>query len=480
MLLAMVMLLGMMPVAVLADNGGGGEENPPVSSEPVGIQGFVDGAVTRAGGYTVTFLDDDGSEISKVEGVAFNTDIDDIKPNDPTKPGYTFTGWRPSNVKYIQADTVFTAVYRSTNIYTLIIKYQYEDGSQAAQTHVDTLPSNYAYSITSPTVVGYTADRLVVEGNTNTWDPDSMKTITVTYEPSTGTPYKVVHRRQALDGSYPDPDSAPGPALEVDELTATTGASVTLFPKDYTGFTLKPGTKLTGTVAADGSTVFVLDYERNSYTITYDSQNGSYIPPAGYLYGQQTHQPDAPVRTGYTFEDWFDDAAGTGAEHEFGAMPANSFTLYAKWTPQTVNYTVVYWLQNPNDNGYSFHSSEVKTAAAGSTVSVAEADAITVSVQNANNRNVRISEFSSSETATVKGDGTTILNVYLNRVLFKYVFSIVASPASSWYTWESKLNLNYNGAEYTHASNPQYSFSARYEQNIGDLFPVYGTAEILG
>jgi uncharacterized repeat protein (TIGR02543 family) len=76
-------------------------------------------------------------------------------------------------------------------------------------------------------------------------------------------------------------------------------------------------------------------------TVTFHTNGGT---PADFTQtaadGGKATQPAAPVRTGYTFDGWFTDAAGTGAAWDFdkGTVKEN-ITLYAKWTRNTYKVT---------------------------------------------------------------------------------------------------------------------------------------------
>lgn len=72
----------------------------------------------------------------------------------------------------------------------LTIKYQYEDGSEAADDYVVTLNPGDPYSVTSPSITDYIPDQSVVEGEM----PEKSTTIIVVYRPSpveTPNPFKV-------------------------------------------------------------------------------------------------------------------------------------------------------------------------------------------------------------------------------------------------------------------------------------------------
>jgi len=80
------------------------------------------------------------------------------------------------------------------------------------------------------------------------------------------------------------------------------------------------------------------------YVVTFDTQGGSAVEPALVIAGSTAVKPADPVRDGYTFTGWYQDAAATQL-WDF-ATPVNSnITLYAGWqdTPApAVTYTVTF------------------------------------------------------------------------------------------------------------------------------------------
>lgn len=75
----------------------------------------------------------------------------------------------------------------------LTIKYQYEDGSKAADDYAATLNPGDPYNVTSPSITDHTPDQLIVKGEM----PKESTTITVVYKPSpveTPDPLKVTIR----------------------------------------------------------------------------------------------------------------------------------------------------------------------------------------------------------------------------------------------------------------------------------------------
>ncbi len=122
--------------------------------------------------YTVTFRDWDGTVLSS-QRVAEGQSA--AAPADPTREGYTFTGWS-ADFTNVTSDLTVTAQY-TINSYTLSINYVKAEGGTAASAYTQTYEYGASYSVTSPTVEGYTPDQAVVTGTMGAGNV----TITVTY-----------------------------------------------------------------------------------------------------------------------------------------------------------------------------------------------------------------------------------------------------------------------------------------------------------
>ena len=116
-------------------------------------------------------------------------------------------------------------------------------------------------------------------------------------------------------------------------------------------------------------------------------------------------------------------------------------TLKAHWKAAEVNYTVIHWWENADDDGYSFHESENKTGLTGT-----EANAKAKSYEG----------FTAQPVAkkTVKGDGSTIVSVYYKR----NVYDVKFYSYSSWYT---------SSKEYA-----DLRITAKYGQDISKQWPT--------
>lgn len=71
---------------------------------------------------------------------------------------------------------------------------------------------------------------------------------------------------------------------------------------------------------------------KDSYTVSFNSNGGTAIGAVAVPYGTSVAQPEAPTKAGYTFGGWYVNAALT-TKYIFTAAVEDDLTLYAKWTP---------------------------------------------------------------------------------------------------------------------------------------------------
>lgn len=149
--------------------------------------------------------------------------------------------------------------------------------------------------------------------------------------------------------------------------------------------------------------------------ITYHANGGSVVEPDYVIVGDVTVVPAAPQREGYTFAGWYTDEDLT-EEFRFGSELESNIDLYAKWTPKTVPYQVVYWLENADDDGYTYYSSQSMEGLAGTAATYPTR--INVPEHFMLNK-----DKTDSETVLIDGDGTSIKNVYFARNTYTITFT---------------------------------------------------------
>ncbi len=171
---------------------------------------------------------------------------------------------------------------------------------------------------TPPTKTGYTFAGWETSGGTvfngSTVIHTSL-TVYAQWTPNQNTPYLVEHYTASLGGGW---------TLEETDtnLAGTTGTLATASLNSYPGFS-PPATAPTAIIAADGSTVIIVEYTRNSYTIDFNSMGGTEIAPMTRPYGTSLTAPADPTKTGYTFAYWTPEMPAI--------MPAADMTLVASW-----------------------------------------------------------------------------------------------------------------------------------------------------
>jgi len=83
-----------------------------------------------------------------------------------------------------------------------------------------------------------------------------------------------------------------------------------------------------------------VEFEVNSYLITFDSKGGSAVSPINTTFNTTITSPTPPTRTGYTFIGWYKESNGINEWNFSNDKITNNTTLYAKWNANT--YTVTF------------------------------------------------------------------------------------------------------------------------------------------
>ena len=283
--------------------------------------------------------------------------------------------------------------------HTVVINYVFENGKQAAPSWTATLAegSNLEQTVTSPTVVGYEPDQATVDVTVN--NITENKTYTVTYHPA-NVGFTVNHYLQNVaDNNYT--------LDKTEEVGGFTESEVgDGLAETYPGFAaLLYNTK--AKVAADGSTVVEIYYDRNYYMMSFNLDGGYGVEPIYARYGASV-KVENPTKPGYTFNGWEPTVPET--------VPAENTTHKAKWQAEkTAKVTVVVWGEDADDENYSYIKSVETTAPVGSTLTA---------IPSGTNLNMgtKLWELKRVEQTTVAADGSSVLNVYYDRKEFTLTF----------------------------------------------------------
>ena len=298
--------------------------------------------------YTITFDTDGGSEVAPITqdyGSAITA------PAAPTREGYTFTGWDKTIPATMPAGDMTITAQWTVNQYT--ITYDLDGGTAEGNPDTYTVETD-AFTLKNPTRPGYTftgwsgtgltgEDNLTVTipkgstGNRSYTAHWSLNTYSITYDLDGGT-------------AFGNPDSY-----------TVESATITLNQPTKTGYTFTgwSGTDLTGednltvTIPAGstGDRSYTAHWSLNTYSITYDLNGGTASGnPDFYTVESSTITLNPPTRTGYTFIGW----SGTdlsGSDNLTVTIPAGSIgnrSYIAHWSLNT--YSITYDL----DGGTAF------------------------------------------------------------------------------------------------------------------------------
>ena len=305
--------------------------------------------------YSITYHLDGGTVSDNPE--TYTVETASFTLNNPTRTGYTFAGWTGTGLgeatesvtieKGSTGDRTYTATW-TANTYTVAFDQNADDaaGEMTAQTFAygqkQALTAN-AFTRTGYTFSGWNteadgsgtmySDQQEVE-NLSATDGAAI-TLYAQWTANSNTAYTVQHWQQNLNGGNEHNDTN-YTLTATENLTGTTGASVTPAIKFYDGFTA-PGAQ-TVSIAADGSTEVNYYYTRNSYTVTLTAGTGiaSVSGDGAYQYGASV-TISATVSNGYKWSMWSD--SNTDQEHTF-TMGAEDISLTAQATP--ISYTITY------------------------------------------------------------------------------------------------------------------------------------------
>ena len=223
--------------------------------------------------HTVTFKDWNGT-VLKTQQVQYGGAA--TAPANPTRVGYTFTGWDKAFTN-VTANLVVTAQY-STNTYTVtfkdwngtVLKTQQVQYGGAATAPANPTRTGYTFTGWDKAFTNVTANLVVTaQYSTNTY--------TVTFKDWNGT---VLKTQQVQYGG-----------------AATAPANPTRVGYTFTGWD-KAFTNVTANL------VVTAQYSTNTYTVTFKDWNGTVLKTQQVQYGGAATAPANPTRTGYTFTGW--------------------------------------------------------------------------------------------------------------------------------------------------------------------------------
>ena len=268
---------------------------------------------------------------------------DEITLVNPTKLGYTFSGWTGSNGNELQTRVTINKGSAGAKIYNA--NYSPNQDTQYTVIHKLMNLDGRTYT-TKDTEILHGATDTKVKPQTNVYtgfDAPNEQLITIGADGTTTLEYKYQRKKYKLTLVN---------AADI-ETTTPTGEyyyekEITLKAKEKTGHTFKQWStgetdrEITKTIT--GPLTIEAIYDVNSYTISFDSKGGSTVNSIVKDYNEEIGILPVPTKEQKVFVGWYEDESYTNKIESTTKVTGNK-TYYAKWR-DLENYTISF-----NSNG---------------------------------------------------------------------------------------------------------------------------------
>ena len=368
-----------------------------------------------------------------------------------------------------------------------------EDGNMIAEPYYADMQKGSAYEVQSPEIENYVlkkSEQKTIQGILN---EDTNIKVIYTYDVSKEVSYKI---------NYIGVDSK-GREITLETVTdkAPINTVISIPFKTFKGYHKRSGEDMKLTVTSDGKAEKNIYYDQAPKPYIIFNTNGSYIEPITVESGDDISDKIAnikvPTRQGYMFAGWDKELPTT--------MPYEDLIVNAKWEAGTRNYTVLYWFEIANDDNYTLgKNDEIRIV---KTDTYIEADQTDIA-NGDNDKNDASNDFfgfnySHCDKVLIKADGTSILNVYYDREIWKINYMNSPDGDGIWRTIEGKYLSylgnkrisdeelkNYYGENFAYMShNPNSYLAALLEQFVEsekggagygeqNIFPYYRDEDI--
>ena len=226
------------------------------------------------------------------------------------------------------------------------------------------------------------------------------------------------------------------------------------------GWSTEPNGKATTvTFAKDEIVTKVYPVIESGFWVKFDTNGGSHVQSVFCEPGIKLELSQGPTRSGYTFDGWYI------GEEKVESVSASA-TVTAHWTASNnTKYTVIHWLENADDDGYSLKETETQNGKTGSETKAAakEYDGFTAP--------------QTIKQETIAGDDSTIVNVYYKRNVYEVKFMKFTCNKEE-HTHSIFCRLRCDKEAHQHSENcyteiTGLTIRAKHGANISKNWPTY-------
>ena len=398
-----------------------------------------------------------------------------------TYPGFEFDKQEPASPS-IAADgsTVVKVYYKRKSI---TVTFNLNGGNIGGSMTAQTRTGRFGTALTAPAnpvKTGYTFSSWQPVGAApllSSTFPASDAAYTAQWVANTNTPYKVKHLKQNITGS--DYTEVTG---DTENLQGTTGTNAAVTTKTYTGF--ETGTYTPATIAADGTTVIEVRYNRTQYTVTFNANGGTPAPSTlSVRYEGKVTAPSTLTKQGYDFDKWYKDPSFTNEWNFTSDTVIGAAMLYAKWNPRNdTQYIVKHLKQNITGSGYTEVTGETENL-----------QGTTDAAPTVTPKTYTGFQAGSYTPTTIAADGSTVIEVRYNRKVHTVTFNAnggTPAPQSQNVRYEGKVSTpstisktgytfggwyksyNYTGTAWNFASNTVSDNTTLYAKWTANTYKV--------
>lgn len=449
--LFMVLSLFAVPLQIWAEGESVEEQGEAVQEEKLNSEGgAADGSTTEGGAA-------DGSTAEGSKNTPVGAENPEMSPSPAGEPGTTPGSGGNGNY----------------HIYIYYVFAGPEQKEAAERYHAEIMPGwDRVVVITSPDVAGYTPDAPTVTLDFKTFTGDTD--IYVKYQPNIVN-YETHHLLEniARDNYELAADKTVVKQAPVDSL-------VTAEPLTIEGFTAIPPYQ-EEKVPAKGTLQLEVKYARNTYTLSYNTDGGSYVPSEVRAFEEALTPPPAPTKPGFNFVAWEPALPQS--------MPAQNLEVKAKWEPtEGTPYKFAYYLQNADDDNFTLLGLVDAVGKTGDLIQIPQrgkglehldlfpinntgyADYGIPTLVNTQNDFEKYFVFDENKTSNenqrkrIDGDGKTVVPLYFTRRVYTIVFGNNPSNYNDPKEWFPKLNINGKTYDRDHL----YTIQVRYDEDYSD------------